>query len=106
MGRSRALRMLYEGGTLSAEEARAAGLVDIVAAPGRLREEVQIYGDTLARRPPEALAAIRRCVVEGGARSFAAGLAIERAEAVRLAGTRNFAEGVRAFLEKRDPVFE
>ena len=88
---------------MSAEQALALGLVDEVVAPGELRATVQAYAERLGAKPPEALAAIRRAVIEGGGRSFDEGLAIERELVVELAGTANFAEGVRAFLEKRAP---
>lgn len=105
LGRSRAIRFLYDGALVSAAEALAMGLVDVVCPPERLREEVGAYAATLAGKPPEALAAIRRCVTEGGALAFEDGLRVELEAAVELAGTRNFAEGVRAFLEKRRPVW-
>jgi enoyl-CoA hydratase/carnithine racemase len=105
MGRSRALDYLFRGELISAAEARAAGLVDFVCPPDKLRDEVAAYAAMLATRPPEGLAAIRRCVIEGGARSFEEGMAIELDCVSELAGTRNFEEGVRAFLERRTPVW-
>jgi enoyl-CoA hydratase len=105
MGRSRALDYLFRGELIRAEEARDAGLVDFVCPPGKLREEVGAYAAMLATKPPEALAAIRRCVIDGGARSFDEGLALELEHVSDLAATRNFEEGVRAFLERRAPVW-
>jgi enoyl-CoA hydratase len=106
MGRSKALDYLFRGELISAAEARDAGLVDFVCPPDRLRTEVADYAAMLATKPPEALAAIRRCVIDGGARSFDEGLAIELELVSELAGTRNFEEGVRAFLERRPPVWD
>jgi enoyl-CoA hydratase/carnithine racemase len=105
MGRPRALRFLYEGTLVSAEEARAMGLVDLVVPPERLRAEVQAYGAALARRPAEALAAIRRSITMGLEMPYEEALALELEEAVRLAGTPDFSEGLAAFLEKRPPRF-
>ncbi|SDD29870.1 Enoyl-CoA hydratase/carnithine racemase [Geodermatophilus telluris] len=105
LGRPRALRLLYDGTLLSAEEALAIGLVDVVVAPERLREEVQGYAEGLARKPARALAAIRRCVTEGVDLPFAEGLAIEREEAVALGATADFREGLAAFLDRRPPVW-
>ena len=103
IGRPATLRYLYDGGLLGAEQALALGLVDEVVEPGALRATVQAYAVTLAGKPPEALAGIRRAVNIGGGLTFEDGLAIERSVAVALAGTANFAEGVHAFLEKREP---
>jgi enoyl-CoA hydratase/carnithine racemase len=106
LGRSRALRFLYEGTLVTAEEALGMGLVDFVVSPEKLREEVQEYAAGLARKPAAALAAIRRCIVQGTDLPYDDALAIEIEEAVRLAGTPDLAEGLRAFLEKRPPKWQ
>jgi enoyl-CoA hydratase/carnithine racemase len=106
IGRPNALRYLYEGVLLDAERARAIGLVDEVVEPGELRATVQAYAEMLVAKPPEALAAIRRSITIGGGLSFEDGLALEHRLAVGLAGTANFREGVRAFLEKRSPAWQ
>jgi len=103
LGRSRALRFLYEGTLISAEEAERIGLVDFVVQPERLREEVQSYAAALARKPAEALAAIRRCITLGPDMPFEDALAMELEAAVHLSGTPDFSEGIRAFREKRPP---
>ncbi len=106
LGRARALRFLYDGALVAAEEARAMGLVDLVVPPEKLREEVQAYAAGLARKPAGALAALRRCIVQGSDLPYEEALAIELQEAVRLAGSPDFAEGLRAFLEKRPPKWQ
>jgi enoyl-CoA hydratase len=103
LGRPRALRYLYEGTLLPAEEALRIGLVDFVVPPERLRAETQAYALDLAAKPAEALAAIRRCITQGIEVPFDEGLQIEMEEAVRLAGTADFREGLQAFLDKRPP---
>lgn len=103
VGRSNAFRILYGGELMEAEEARQMGLVDFVTKTDELERDVQAYAETLAGKPANALAAIRRCLIDGGSRSFEAGLDIEREQAEALAGHPNFEEGVDAFLEKRPP---
>ena len=103
LGRPRALRFLYDGTLVSAPEAQAIGLVDLVVPPDQLREEAQRYAAALSEKPAAALAAVRRCITEGIDLPFEEGLAIELAEAVRLGGTEDFAEGLAAFLAKRPP---
>ena len=105
IGRPRAVRYLYDGKLLSAEEAFALGLVDELVPEEELRKRVQCYAESLCEKPPEALASIRRSIIEGGGLCFDDGLQLEREEAIKLSGTENFAEGVRAFLEKRDPAW-
>lgn len=106
LGRPRALRLLYEGGLIPAQEALDIGLVDFVVAGEALRARVAEYASALARKPAATLAAIRRCVTEGSEVSFEAGLKIEHDAAVELAGHPNFAEGVNAFLAKRTPEWK
>ena len=106
LGRPRALRFLYEGALVTAEEALAMGLVDFVVPPENLRAEVQRYAAALAAKPAEALAAIRRCITSGLDLPYDDALALERDAAVHLAGTPDFAEGLRAFLEKRPATWE
>lgn len=106
IGRPRAIRYLYEGTLVSADEALAMGLVDLIYPPERLHAKVQTYAESLAQKPAKALAAIRSTITEGGAMSFEEGLKIEYNTAVKLCGTKDFSEGIRAFLEKRKPNWE
>jgi len=106
LGRPRAIRFLYEGTLVSAEEAKALGLVDILCPGERLREEVQRYGASLADKPARCLSAIRRTITIGGSLPFDEGLKLEFDEEIELAGTEDFREGVRAFLEKRQPRWQ
>ncbi|MDP6174981.1 MAG: enoyl-CoA hydratase-related protein [Rhodospirillales bacterium] len=80
--------------------------MDEVFPADELHAKVQEYAEELTTKPANALASVRRCIMEGTAGSFEEGLAIEKAEAVRLAGSANFDEGISAFLEKRDPIWE
>jgi enoyl-CoA hydratase/carnithine racemase len=106
LGRPRAIRYLYEGTLVSAEEALAMGLVDLIYPPERLHEKVQSYANSLARKPAHALAAIRRTITEGGGMSFEEGMKLEYESAVKLVDTNDFSEGIRAFLEKREPDWD
>lgn len=101
IGRPRAIRYLYEGRMLSAAEALAWGLVDEIVESADLRERVQRYANELAEKPAAALAAIRRTVTLGGGASFEDGMALKLETAAALADTPDFAEGVDAFLAKR-----
>lgn len=106
LGRSRALRLLYEGNLISADEAADAGLVDIVVPAEQLRSRVREYAVALATKPAPTLAAIRRCVTEGLEMGFEEGLRLEFEAAVELGAHPNFREGVTAFLAKRAPLWK
>ena len=101
VGRSRAFRMLYDGALIDAATAHEIGLVDVVVPPESLVGDVQAYAETLAEKPANTLAAIRRCLIDGGGQAFDDGLEVEKEQAFGLVDHPNFQEGVSAFLEKR-----
>lgn len=106
LGRPRAIRYLYEGTLVSVEEALDIGLIDMIYPSEKFHEEVQAYANTLAQKPAQALAEIRRTITEGGSVSFEEGMKIEYESALKLAGTKDFSEGIKAFLEKRKPDWD
>ena len=106
LGRTKAIRFLYDGAFISAQEALAIGMVDEIVDPGELRETVQKYGETLVNKPPEGLAAIRQTITSGMDLPFDDGLKIEFERILELVETANFKEGISAFLEKRDPKWK
>lgn len=106
IGRPRAIRYLYEGMMIGAAEALDWGLVDELVPAAELRARVQAYAEELAAKPAQALAAIRRTITLGGGMSFEEGMALELETASALADTDDFREGVRAFLEKRAPMWK
>ena len=59
----------------------------------------------LAEKPPLAVAGALRCVVGSGEATLADALAVERREFLRCAASNDQREGLRAFTEKRKPVF-
>jgi enoyl-CoA hydratase/carnithine racemase len=91
---------------VGAEEALAIGLVDRVvpgpdAYPAALEEARR-----LAAGPTLAYAAAKRALAAAGDEPLARGLEVEREVFVPLFDTRDQKEGMRAFLDKRDPTFE
>ncbi|WP_433988883.1 enoyl-CoA hydratase/isomerase family protein [Sulfitobacter sp. TBRI5] len=103
VGRSAALKILYSGELIDAEEALKIGLVDEIHDAGEIEATVQVFCEQLATKPPNALAAIRRCLADGGDTTFAEGMAMEAHEACVLAEHPNFREGIEAFLNRRPP---
>jgi len=63
------------------------------------------YAERLASGPALALAAIKRCVHEGGERSLSDGLALEAELVEQLFRSKDASEGLHAFVEKRKPEF-
>jgi len=101
LGPSRAMDLLLTGRTFSPEEALDWGLVAaLVDADG-----AHAYAARLAAGPKLAIAAIKRCVHEGGQLPLDEGLSLEAELVERLFRSRDASEGLTAFVQKRRPEF-
>jgi enoyl-CoA hydratase/carnithine racemase len=105
IGPSRALELLVTGRTFGVDEAREMGLVAAVYDAETAEAEVREYAARLAGGPALAIAAIKRCVHEGGELSLAGGLALEAELMETLFKSKDADEGLHAFVEKRTPEF-
>jgi enoyl-CoA hydratase/carnithine racemase len=105
IGPSRALELLITGRTFGVEEAQAMGLVAAVYDADTAEGQVREYAERLAGGPALAIAAIKRCVYEGGQKTLDEGLALEAELMERLFRSKDADEGLHAFVEKRQPEF-
>jgi 2-(1,2-epoxy-1,2-dihydrophenyl)acetyl-CoA isomerase len=103
LGPMTAKRLLLGGGSLPAADALAAGLVTEVAdepwAPARA------WADRLAAGPRYATTLTKRLVNAAAYGGLDAYLAVERSSMAAVLGTDEPSEGIRAFDERRPPVF-
>ncbi|MEA2385299.1 MAG: hypothetical protein QOH72_5270 [Solirubrobacteraceae bacterium] len=105
VGPSRALELLLTGRTFTPADAQQMGLVAQLFAPEDAEAQVRAYAERLAGGAVLALAAIKRCVYEGGELSLHNGLKLEAEMIERLFRSEDAAEGLHAFVEKRRPAF-
>jgi len=105
IGPSRALELLITGRTYGVEEAREMGLVAAVYDADGADAQVREYAGKLAGGPALAIAAIKRCVHEGGELALANGLALEAELMEQLFRSEDATEGLTAFVEKRTAEF-
>ena len=105
VGRAQALDMILRARKISGREAHRIGLVHELHPIGELKAAAHALALELAAMPPLAVAGVLRTVVGAGDSPLADGLAAEREAVRRCAGSRDQAEGMRAFIEKRRPVF-
>jgi enoyl-CoA hydratase/carnithine racemase len=106
IGLARARDLVLSGRHVDAGEALAIGLVDRVTPDGGAYTEALAEARRLAAGPTRAYAAAKRALAAAGDVALATGLEIEREAFVPLFATRDQEEGMRAFLEKREPQFE
>lgn len=106
IGPAKAKELLFFGDPISADEAYRIGLVNKVVAPESLLDEAKKWAKTLAGRPPLALKAAKSCVDVGMQMPLSAAIEFEAREAAILTKTEDTAEGIKAFIEKRRPVFK
>lgn len=107
IGMGKACELIFTGDPIDAQEAKEIGLVNKIFPPEELREEANKLAKKIAQMPPLALAIAKRVLYQGWrAPDLASQLQYEALALVHLFGTADHEEGVKAFLEKREPHFQ
>ncbi|RYZ12877.1 MAG: enoyl-CoA hydratase [Comamonadaceae bacterium] len=105
IGRGRATALTLLGGRLPAETALQWGLVWSCVDPEALHSEAMKLARQLARLPAHAAVETRRAYDAAATNGLAQQLQYEADRQRELIDRPEFEEGVRAFLEKREPEF-
>jgi enoyl-CoA hydratase len=105
VGKSAALKLLLTGDMVAAEEAFRIGLVDEVVPAEALMARAETLARAIAQHAPLAVAGCLRAVEGGYDLPIEAGLELEASLFGLTCSTEDKAEGTRAFLEKRAPVW-
>ncbi|PWG61197.1 crotonase/enoyl-CoA hydratase family protein [Sediminicurvatus halobius] len=105
VGRKHALDMVLTGDPITAQRATEIGLVNRVVPKSRVLEEAIGWLRRVTRHSALAVEAALTAVNRGVNVSIDEGLAIESAQFARLVPTQDLAEGIAAFLNKREPEF-
>ncbi|WP_435196768.1 enoyl-CoA hydratase/isomerase family protein [Natronomonas sp. EA1] len=105
IGVRRAFELLATGEEISAEEAVALNIVNDALPAADLDGFVEERVATLLNRPTKAVAEAKRLVYRNSHRSLEEALQGEARAQEEMITTDDFAEGVAAFAEKRDPEF-
>lgn len=105
VGRSRALAMSLLGERLSAEQAAQWGLAWACVDDAVLMTQALAVAQKLARLPSHAVVEARLAFDAAERNTLAQQLAYEAGRQRELVGSPAFAEGVKAFIEKREPLF-
>jgi enoyl-CoA hydratase/carnithine racemase len=106
IGLAKARDMIFTGRHVGADEALEIGLVDRTVSPAEAYPAALEEARRFAEGPTAAYAAAKRALQASFRGDLASGLEVEREVFVPLFSTRDQDEGMRAFLEKREPRFE
>ena len=106
IGWTKALEYMLMGREIEAERAYELGLVNRVCREGKTLEDALETAAGLAERPPLAIKAILKLMNTSYRADFEEHLLVERTELASLFGTKDAAEGITAFIQKRKPAFK
>ncbi|WP_240938917.1 3-hydroxyacyl-CoA dehydrogenase/enoyl-CoA hydratase family protein [Metallosphaera hakonensis] len=101
----RGLELILTGRRVKADEAQNLGIIDVVTEPEEVEAEVRRLGNAIAEKSPLAVASAKLSYRIGEETNIWAGASLESSLFGLLFSTKDFEEGVRAFLERRKPNF-
>lgn len=106
IGQARALAITLTGEAVMAEKAQEWGMIYKAIDDDSLIETAVELAEKLAAGPTRGLAETKKRIRESALNTLQTELDLER-DAMRMLGySKDYAEGVAAFLEKRKPVFK
>ena len=105
VGRARAMGLALLGDKLSATQAAEWGLIYKCVAAADFEAEVNTIARTLAAGPTLGYVRTREAIDQAATNTLDSQLDIEAVMQRELGNTQDYAEGVRAFIAKRPPVF-
>lgn len=106
VGKSLAMEMILTGRMISAQEAKAAGLVSRVVPLEEYLGEAMKMAQDIATKSPLALRLAKEAVLQSFETSLSSGVQYERILFDMSFASHDNKEGMRAFIEKRRASFE
>jgi enoyl-CoA hydratase/carnithine racemase len=108
VGRARAIELMATGRTFSFEEALEMGLIHYIYERESFWDEVTAYARQFCppNKASRAVGRIKRAVVTGSEVGFGEALGLERELQQMLFTSEDAKEGLKAYVEKRQPEFK
>lgn len=106
MGTARAAEMIFSGDMISAKQALDWGLLNKVVPGAELQQAAKDWALQLAKGPPIAIGLAKRGLYRNMESDLFSALEYESYAQTTCWGTEDAAEGLKAFMEKREPDFK
>ena len=106
IGMQKALALMMTGDKVSASEAEKLNMIYKVVDDESFDEEIENFANQLALMPTRGLGLTKKAVNLGLFNSLEDQLDVEEKIQVEAGSTEDFAEGVAAFMQKRQPKFK
>lgn len=105
VGWKRATELLFTGELVSAKAAAEMGMINSVTPDDELMSRAMAMAEKLAQAPTAAIGEIKKLLEASATNDLRSHLDLERETQIESGKTKDFVEGVSAFLEKRPPRF-
>ena len=105
IGLQKATALMMLGDKISATEAEKIGMIYACFEESDFELKVQQLADTLAKLPTAALILTRKALLESSTNTLEQQLELEKKFQQKAGHTKDFKEGITAFLQKRAPSF-
>jgi len=105
IGPSRAKELIYLGEHIKASQALDIGLVNRVVADEQVMDEAKKFAAKLMEKPAIALRFAKEAINHGMNTTLVDGKSFEQSRFAMIFSSQDQKEGMKAFLEKRRPVF-
>lgn len=105
IGATKAKELVFTGRMIDAKTAEQLGILNMVIPADKFKETVTQFAKDLAAKPPVAIKVAKSLINKGADIGLDSALALEREGFSVVASTEDLQEGVKAFTEKRKPLF-
>jgi enoyl-CoA hydratase/carnithine racemase len=106
VGPSKAAEMFYTGDMIDAQTALRLGIINRVVSAAQLEAEVKALAQKIAQGPPVTIRAVKRVLFGSEKEALEAALEREVRQQIQCFHSEDCSEGIRAFFEKRAPVWK
>jgi 2-(1,2-epoxy-1,2-dihydrophenyl)acetyl-CoA isomerase len=105
VGWKRATELMMTGDIIPAQRALEIGMINAVVPDAELMARALAMAEKLAQGPTAAMGRIKELLEASATNDYGGQLELERTAQIQSGQTKDFREGVAAFIEKRPPKF-